>query len=147
MPVDFYYQIQLGNSYITDTGADMGVRAIADVDGLDAFEVDDGTDPIAVQEIRALSTTVYQQASIPIVDVPITITFPLLDKDSLDNITDEINSYIASPTPFTLVFTGTNRTFTGTGKPRWDPRPVSYSGTYQNDKMKQVIVRVWMSLS
>lgn len=147
MAIDFFYQIQLGSVYVTSTEADGGTPAIADVDGLDAFEIDDGSDPVTVQEIRALSGTVYQQVAVPIVDAPITITFPLLDADTVDDISDVIRAFVASPTPFTAAFTGTVRNFTGTAKPRWDPKPVSYSGQYQNGKLKNVVVRLYVTLS
>lgn len=146
MAVDFYYQIQLGSVYLTSTGSNGGFRNIAEVEGLDAFDITDGTDPVVGQDIKALNGTVYTNLT-EVVDAPIVIRMPLMLADDYDDVAGVFNAYNATPTPFTAVFTGTNGSYTGTGKPCWDPKPISRAGTYQNDKYKNVVVKIYMTLS
>jgi hypothetical protein len=146
MALDFFYQIQLGSVYLTSTGSNGGYRNIAEVDGLDAFDVTDGTDPVVGQDTKSLNGTAYTQLS-EVVDAPIVITLPLMLADDYDDVAGVFNAYNASPSPFTAVFTGTNGSYTGTGKPCWNPKPISRAGDYQNDKYKTVTIRIYMTLS
>lgn len=145
MAVDYFWKIQLGSYYLTDDGLTSGVRAICSVEGLDAFVNTDGTDPIAVQEIRALGGTVYQQQQI-VVDAPITVKFPKLSTTLFNNIKTVLSTYNGTPSPFTLVFTGTPGTFAGTGKPRFAPTALQMGSTYQNQLVTEVALNLYMTL-
>jgi len=147
MAVDFFYKVQIGSIYVTSDGMTGGTRAIAEVDGLDAFEMAVSGTEVMGQDIKALSGKVYTNLRETVIDAPITITFPLLTTSIKTSIQGVLNSYLATPTPFTLVFTGTPGTFTGTGRPRWEPRPIRYGPTYQNDKLKNVVVSLYMTLN
>lgn len=139
MALDFYNLIKFGSSlYLTEDGLSTGVRIISTVTGLEAFQLDS-----RVQTIKALSGKVYQQYT-NVIDVPITINVPLIGTSMHNSIVAVIQAAITGSTTFQLAITGEFGTFTFNAKPG-DP-PVSFSGEYQNGKVKQAVYKVFGTL-
>ena len=138
MAVNFFNLIQFGDTlYITSTQGSGGVRYISEVSGTDVFEFD-----TIGNDLTALDGTVYTQA-IAIIDAPITIRFPLLETSMRDAIKAVIQNYQSNPIPFTLGLTGDPGTYTFTAKPAG--KPLEYPGTFQNGKLKDVQVHLYVT--
>lgn len=137
--VELFNQIQIGTVYLTSTAAAGGTKYIATVQGLDVFGI-----AAAVQDIRALSGTVYQQSQ-TIVDAPVTINVPLMEATMYDAIRDVFTAYLATPSAFTFAVTGQPENFSGTAKPAFDPKPLEFDGGRIGDKITNVVIRLYVT--
>ena len=104
-----YPLIQIGSVYATIDNLSSGTRYISQVEGLYAL-IDN------VQSSRALDGTVYNQYQ-TVKDVPVTITFPLIDSTKGDAIRDVVQAAITGDTTYALNITADLGTFTFTAKP------------------------------
>jgi hypothetical protein len=101
--------------YATSTGLIGGDRYICTIEGLDAFKVTD-----QVNVVRALSNKAYIQYQ-AILDMPVSITYPLMDTTTGASIIAVVQAAITGLTTFALDITGDAGTFTFTAKPAENP--------------------------
>lgn len=133
--------IQIGDVYVTSDETNTGTKYICETSGTDVLEFG-----FVANDIRALDGTVYNQQA-DIVDIPITLKFPLLETSMKDAIKEVFQTYYdTDDTPFDFVLTGPAGTFTMTAKPAWTPRPIEYPGTFQNGKLLDVTMHVYGTL-
>jgi hypothetical protein len=126
--------IKFGASlYMTDDNLSTGNRYIATVEGLDAFKVTD-----QVNVVRALSNKAYNQYQ-TILDMPVSITFPLIDTTKGAAVIAVVQAAITGLTTFALDITGDAGTFTFTAKP--DEDPISFEQTILSSKWANFTVR------
>ena len=137
MALDFYNLIKFGSSlYLTEDGLSTGTRLISTVTGLEAFQLDS-----RVQTIKALSGKAYQQYS-DVVDAPLTITVPLIETSMHNSIVAVMQAAITGLTTFQLVINGEFGNLSFNAK----PDSVSFSGEYQNGKIKQAVYKCFGTL-
>ena len=70
-----------------------------------------------------------------------------MPSDLYDAVRDVVQAYIDSPAPFTFALTGQPENFTGTAKPAWNPKPLEYSGEFIGTKIRDVVIRLYVTLS
>ena len=128
-----YALIQFGSVYATDDNTSSGSRYISTIEGLEAYQLTDN-----VQAIRAIDGTIYNQY-VTVKDLPIAVTFPLMDVAKYDAIRDVIQAAITGLTTFALNITADAGTFTFTAKP--DSNPISFQTTNLSGKLANVTFR------
>ena len=104
-----YPLLQFGTVYATEDNLSSGTRYICTVDGLYALTE-------TIQSVRAIDGTIYNQYQ-TVKDVPIKITFPLIDSTKGDAIRDVVQTAITGNTTYALNITSDLGTFTFTAKP------------------------------
>ena len=133
-----YPLIEFGSGvYATSDGTNTGSRAICNIEGLAAYQL---TDNVGSQ--RALDGTIYNQYQ-AVKDVPISITFPLMDTTRYDAIRDVVQAAITGLTTFTLNITGDLGTFTFTAKPQ--PNPIGVEQSILSSKVANFTVRAFVT--
>jgi hypothetical protein len=135
---EFWNLIQIGSVYLTSNEASNGGKLICTIEGMDVFGIGyDGS------QDRSLSNVVYTQLQATN-ESAVDIKIPLLHYDLYDAIRDVITAWIATPTDFTFNVTGIPDNFTGTAKPRWEPKPLEYSGERVGDYLRDATLRLWV---
>jgi hypothetical protein len=131
-----YPLIKFGSVYATEDNMSSGTRYIAIVEGLEGYQLTDN-----VQTERALDGTIYNQY-VPVKDVPVSVTFPLIDVTKYDAIRDVIQAAITGLTTYSLDITSDAGTFTFTAKPAENPitfQTTNLSGKLANVKFSQLV--------